>query len=133
MMDFTDRIRDSINSIDELPIKIRKGYLSTDESLVIYPLPGSQVLTEYYDGIKDQQLNYEIAMKSQDGDKIERVLWIISDYLEQLEEITSLNKSFEFNSLAITSKPFINDADEQGWFVFLLDFQVKLTTFKEDK
>lgn len=133
MMDFTDRIKDSINSIGELPIKIRKGYLSTDESLVVYPLPGSQVLTEYYDGIKDQQLNYEIAMKSEDGDRIERVLWLISDHLEQLEDIQSNNKSFEFNSLTITSKPFINNADEQGWFVFLLDFQVKLTTFKGEK
>ncbi len=37
---------------------------------------------------------------------------------------------FEFNNLTITSKPFINDADEQGWFVFLLDFQTKLTTFE---
>ena len=132
-MDFIDRIKESINSIDGLPIKIRKGYLSADESLVIYPLPGGQVITEFYDGIKDQQLNYEIAMKSKDGDKIEKVLWLISDYLEQLEELKSQNETFEFNSLTITSKPFINDADEQGWFVFLLDFQLKLTTFKGEK
>lgn len=133
MMDFTDRVKDLINSIKGLPIKIRKGYLSSKESLVIYSLPGGQVITEYYDGIKDQQLNYEIAMKSQDGDKIEQVLWLISDFLEQLEDVQSSNKSFELNKLSITSKPFINDADEQGWFVFLLDFQVKLTTFKEEK
>ncbi|WP_251867841.1 minor capsid protein [Enterococcus malodoratus] len=132
-MDFIDRIKESINSIDGLPIKIRKGYLSADESLVIYPLPGGQVITEFYDGIKDQQLNYEIAMKSKDGDKIEKVLWLISDYLEQLEELKSQNETFEFNGLTITSKPFINDADEQGWFVFLLDFQAKLTTFKGEK
>ncbi|MGK0607153.1 MULTISPECIES: minor capsid protein [Enterococcus] len=132
-MDFIDRIKESINSSDGLPIKIRKGYLSADESLVIYPLPGGQVIVEFYDGIKDQQLNYEIAMKSKDGNKIEKVLWLISDYLEQLEELKSQNETFEFNSLTITSKPFINDADEQGWFVFLLDFQVKLTTFKGEK
>jgi hypothetical protein len=58
---------------------------------------------------------------------------LISDYLEQLEEITSSNNSFEFNNLTISSKPFINDADEQGWFVFLLNLQVKLTTFKGEK
>lgn len=132
-MDFIDRIKESINSIDGLPIKIRKGYLSADESLVIYPLPGGQVITEFYDGIKDQQLNYEIAMKSKDGDKIEKVLWLISDYLEQIEELKSQNETFEFNNLTITSKPFINDADEQGWFVFLLNFQVKLTTYKGEK
>lgn len=132
-MDFINRIKDSINLIEGLPLKIRKGYLSESESLVIYPLPGGQVLTEFYDGIKDQQLNYEIAMKSKNGGKIEKVLWLISDYLEQLEELKSQNETFEFNNLTITSKPFINAADEQGWFVFLLDFQVKLTTFKGEK
>lgn len=133
MMDFTDRIKDSINSIEGLPIKIRKGYLSNKESLVLYSLPGGQVVEEYYDGVKDQQLNFEIAMKSKEGDKIERALWLISDFLEELEDVKSNNESFEFNNLTITSKPFINDADEQGYFVFLLDFQVKLTTFKEEK
>lgn len=129
-MDFIDRIKDAINTIDGLPTPIKKGYLSEKESLVIYPLPGSQVVTEYYDGIKDQEINYEIAMKSKNGDRIEQSLWLISDYLEQLQEVHSTNKSFEFNRLTITSKPFINDADEKGWFVFLLDFQAKLTTFE---
>ena len=129
-MDFTDRIKDKINSIPELPLKIKKGYLSAEESLVIYPLPGGQNLLEYYDGIKDVQLNFEIAMKSKDGSKVEQTLWLISDMLERVEDVTSSNKSFEFDDLTITSKPFINDADEQGWFVFLLDFQTKLTTFE---
>ncbi len=132
-MDFIDRIKDKINSIPELPLKMKKGYLSPEESLVIYPLPGGQNLAEYYDGIKDVQLNFEIAMKSKDGSKIEQTLWLISDMLERVEVVTSSNKSFEFDDLTITSKPFINDADEQCWFVFLLDFQTKLTTFKEDK
>ncbi|EON3036598.1 minor capsid protein [Enterococcus faecium] len=129
-MDFIDRIKDKINSIPELPLKIKKGYLSAEESLVIYPLPGGQSLVEYYDGIKDVQLNFEIAMKSKDGSKVEQTLWLISDMLERVEDITSSNKSFEYDDLTITSKPFINDADEQGWFVFLLDFQTKLTTFE---
>ncbi|EOD6242256.1 minor capsid protein [Enterococcus faecium] len=129
-MDFIDRIKDKINSIPELPLKIKKGYLSAEESLVIYPLPGGQPITEYYDGVKDVQLNYEIAMKSKDGHRIEQTLWLISDSLERVSDVASSDGSFEFNNLTITSKPFINDADEQGWFVFLLDFQTKLTIFE---
>lgn len=129
-MDFIDRIKDKINSIPKLPLKMKKGYLSADESLVIYPLPGGQPITEYYNGIKDVQLNYEIAMKSKDGSKIEQTLWLISGMLERVEDVASSDDTFEFNNLTITSKPFINDADEQGWFVFLLDFQTKLTTFE---
>ncbi|HFE9852685.1 TPA: minor capsid protein [Enterococcus faecalis] len=132
-MDFLDCLNKKINQSPNLPLNIRKGYLSAVESLVIYPLPGGKVDVEYYDGIKDELLNYEIAMKSKDGGKIERTLWLLSDVLENIEELSSKNGSFEYNNLTITNRPFINEADEQGWFVFLLDFQAKLTTFKGEK
>ncbi|MFD1899242.1 minor capsid protein [Enterococcus termitis] len=131
-MDFIDQLKNKINSIPNMPIQLRKGYLTTDESLVIYPLPGGQVSREYYDGTKDELLNYELAMRSNDGNKIEQTLWLISDYIERIETIESQDQSFEFNSLRVTSKPFINEANEQNWFIFLLDFQVSLTTFKEE-
>lgn len=129
-MDFLDCLNEKINQIPNLTLNIRKGYLSSVESLVIYPLPGGKVDVEYYDGIKDELLNYEIAMKSKDGSKIEQTLWLLSDVLENIEELSSKDGSFEYNNLTITNRPFINEADEQGWFVFLLDFQTKLTTFE---
>lgn len=131
-MDFIDRLKDKINAIPNIPIQLRKGYLTTDESLVIYPLPGGQVSSEYYDGTKDELLNYELAMRSNDGNKIEQTLWLISDYIERIETIESKDQSFEFISLRVTSKPFISEADEQNWIVFLLGIQVSLTTFKEE-
>lgn len=132
-MDFIDRLKDEINSVPNLPLRLTKGYLTDKESLVLYPLPGGQVTQEFYDGIKDQELNYEIAMKSKDGDKTETTLWLISDFVENIKKITSSDNSFEFNGLIITSKPFINQADEQGWFVFLFDLQANLTTFEGEK
>lgn len=127
-MDFVDRLKDSINSIPKLPIKVKKGYLSEKESLVLYPLPGGRVLQMYYDGSKNQQLNFEIAMKSKEGNKIEQTLWMIADYLEDIEEIESEDHSFEFDSLSIANKPYVSEADEKGWFVFLLDVQANMTT-----
>ena len=126
-MDFIERIKDSVNSIDNLPIQLRIGYLGTDESLVIYPLPGSATTKEYMDGAKDVDMNYEIAMKSKDGDKLQRVLWLISEHLDKVKSVISQDDSFTFNKLTITSKPFINQYDEQGWLVFLLDFTANIT------
>ena len=134
-MDFIERIKDSVNSIDELPInsnddlpiQLRIGYLGTDESLVIYPLPGSATTKEYMDGAKDVDMNYEIAMKSKDGDKLQQVLWLISEHLDKVKSVISQDDSFTFNKLTITSKPFINQYDEQGWLVFLLDFTANIT------
>ncbi|GGB26837.1 putative minor capsid protein, phage associated [Lentibacillus populi] len=131
-MDFIDRLCDRINEMPGLPTECKLGYLGTDESLVLYPLPGSRVTQEYMDGTKDWQMNCEIAMKSKLQSKISHTLWTVQNELENLEELESEDNSFEFEELIITNKPFINGADEQGWFVFLLDVQAKITVFKED-
>lgn len=117
----------------QLPVRCKMGYLDSGESFVIYPLPGSQVIQEYMDGTTDQQLNYEIAMQSKFQSKIHDTLWLVQNELEKLAELESHNNSFEFDKLTITNKPFINQIDDQGWFVFLVDIQAKITVFKGDK
>ncbi|MCT1904117.1 minor capsid protein [Oceanobacillus sojae] len=129
-MDFLERLTDAVNSIDGLPIRCEPGYLKTDESFVVYPIPGSRVTQEFHDGTKDQQLNYEFAMKSKIPGNIHNTLWVVQNALEEIENIESNNGSFKFDELIITNKPFINQSDSQGWFVFLLDIQAKITTFK---
>ncbi|MCM3618750.1 minor capsid protein [Sutcliffiella horikoshii] len=132
-MDFMERLRDKINAIPQLPIDCKLGYLGAGESLVVYPLPGSRVVQEYMNGTKDWQLNYEIAMKSKQQSEINQTLWSIQTELESLTELFSHNKSFQFESIVVTNKPFINQINDQGWYVFLLDIQATITIFKEDK
>ena len=129
-MDFVERLKDKINAIPNLPATCRVGYLGAEESLVIYPMPGSRVVTEFMDGVTEQNLNFEIAMKSKLQSKIHDALWLIQTELEKLNNLESSNNSFEFEELLITNKPFINQIDKQGWFVFLLDIQAKITVFK---
>lgn len=131
-MDFIERLQDKINEMPGLPVQCRMGYLGADESFVVYPLPGSKVAQEYMDGTSDQQLNFEFAMKSKSQSKIHATLWLVQNELEGLDELTSKDGSFEFDELIITNKPFINQIDDQGWFVFLLDVQAKITVFKEE-
>lgn len=128
-MDFLDRLNDSINSIPNLPVKIKKGYLSEKESLAIYSLPGGRVTQRFYDGSKEETLNYEIGMKSEDGVKVETTLREISDFIENLAELKSKNGSFSFMNISIASKPFIGPTETQDWFVFLLEIQAKIITY----
>ncbi len=132
-MDFMERLCDEINDTPRLPVVCKLGYLGADESLVLYPLPGSKVVQEFMDGTSDQQLNYEIAMKSKSQNKINSTLWVIQNELEKLKVLVSQDDSFKFDELIITNKPFINQIDEQGWFVFLLDVQANITVYKEEK
>lgn len=131
-MDFMERLQDKVNEMPGLPIQCRLGYLGATESFVLYPLPGSCIVAEYMDGTSDQQLNFEFAMKSQSQNKIHTTLWTVQTELEKLKELHSKDGSFEFEELIITNKPFINKIDEQGWFVFLLDVQAKITVYKEE-
>lgn len=131
-MDFIERLTERVNEIPSIPINCRIGYLDTSESFVVYPLPGSRTVTEYMDGTKDQQLNFEFAMKSKSQSKIHATLWLVQNVLDDLEVIESQDNSFEFNNLIITNKPFINNADDQGFFTFLLDVQAQITILKGD-
>lgn len=131
-MDFLERLSDRINQIDGLPVPCEPGYLGANESLGVYPIPGSQDIAVYMDGTKDVRLMYEIAMKSKIQGRIHSTLWLIQNELDSLQELKSHDNSFKFISINITNKPFINQADEQGWFVFLLNIEANITILKGD-
>lgn len=132
-MDFMERLKDNINSLPDLPMKLMLGYLTAKDSLVLYALPGGQVIREYYDGVKDQTLNYEVGIKTKDQQKANATLWQIQTHLEQVEELISNDSSFQFQKLSVSNKPFLSDQDEQGFFVYLLDITADLTTLKNQE
>src|SRR5690625_7499655 len=131
-MDFLERLADRINEIDGLPIPCEPGYLGAYESLGVYPIPGSQDVRVYMDGTKDVRLMYEIAMKSRIQGRIHSTLWLIQNELDNLQELKSHDNSFKFNSINIKNKPFINQADQKGFFIFLLNIQANITILKGD-
>lgn len=131
-MDFMERLNDQINSIEGLPINSRLGYLGTEESLVLYPLPGSRPIAYYMDGTKDEQLNYEISMKSKSQNKINTTLWLVARTLERVKTIKSQDGSFEFQGLTLTNMPYVNEADEQGWYTFNLNVQATITNKEKE-
>lgn len=125
-----DVLCDKINDMTPRPpVVCQLGYLGVAESLVLYPLPGGKVVQEFMDGTSDQQLIYEIAMKSKSHQNINNTLWTIQNELEKLETLDSEDGSFKFDELIITNKPFINQINDQGWFVFLLNVQANITVF----
>lgn len=129
-MDLIERLKDSVNTIDGLPVRCLLGYLKPEESFVVYPLPGSKVVRRYYDGIKDQVLNFEFAMKSKDQQKIHQTLWATQSFLEDLEELSSKDGSFDFDGITVTNKPFITNLDDTGYYIFNLDVAIAVTSYK---
>ncbi|HGC7194096.1 TPA: minor capsid protein [Streptococcus agalactiae] len=118
--DFSEVLRDFINTLS-LPLTCRLDYLSEVEGLVLYPLPGGKVEKEYMNGKQDISLVFEVAIKTTDHQKTSSILWAINSALADFNlELPSQNNSYQFRGLEV-SQPFLNDRDDQGFYVYMLD------------
>lgn len=123
--DFSEVLRDFINTLG-LTLTCRLDYLSETESLVLYPLPGGKVEKEYMNGKQDISLVFEVAIKTTDHQKTSAILWAINYALADFNlELPSQNNSYQFRGLEV-SQPFLNDRDDQGFYVYMLDITAKL-------
>lgn len=108
------------------------GPLDRVDSLSLYALPGGRTIQEYYDGAKDKLLNYEISIKTMDQRDALEILDKIANSIENTKDIKSLNNSYEFQNITISSESYYRDQDEQGFYYYQLTFQSKITIYKED-
>lgn len=123
--DFSDVLKDFLAGLG-LPLTPRLGYLNEGEDLVIYALPGGKVEDEDMAGTQILSLPYEIAIKSKDQQKANAILWKINTELSKIGfELPSSNNSYTFLALTVET-PSLNDADEQGFYIYLLDLQARL-------
>nr|DAN10246.1 MAG TPA: Minor capsid protein [Caudoviricetes sp.] len=123
--DFSTVLLNHIKKLN-LAILARLDYLGEHEDLVIYPLPGGKVEAEDMAGTQTVSLPFEIAIKSQDQSLTNATLWLINTSLSQLDlDLPSLNQSYEFLGLEV-AKPFLNDLDEQGFYIYQLDITASL-------
>lgn len=123
--DFSDVLKDFLVGLG-LPLTPRLDYLNESEDLVIYALPGGKVEDEDMAGTQILSLPFEIAIKSKDQQKANAILWKINTELSKIGiELPSLNNSYTFLALTVET-PSLNDADEQGFYIYLLDLQARL-------
>ena len=123
--DFAEVLLEHIKGIQEkIPSKL--GYLAEKEGLVIYPLPGGNVVDEDMAGTQIVDLPFEIAIKSKDQKLIDNTLWQINTALSKIGlELPSQNNSYNYLGLEV-KKPYLNELDEQGFYTYLLDVTASL-------
>ena len=125
--DFSEVLLEHIKSVQS-KIPSALGYLDEKEGLVIYPLPGGKVEDEDMAGVQTVSLPFEIAIKSRDQVLNNTILWQINAALSKMDlDLPSKNESYNFLGLAV-DKPYLNDLDEQGFYIYMLDVTAKLET-----
>jgi hypothetical protein len=129
--DFSEVLLEHIKSVQS-KIPSALGYLDEKEGLVIYPLPGGKVEGEDMAGVQTVSLPFEIAIKSRDQVLNNTILWQINAALSKMDlDLPSKNGSYNFLGLAV-DKPYLNDLDEQGFYIYLLDVTASLEIEREE-
>lgn len=123
--DFSEILLEHIKRV-QTQIPSKHGYLDEKEGLVIYPLPGGNVVEEDMAGTQIVDLPFEIAIKSKDQKLIDNTLWQINTALSKIGlELPSKNNSYNYLGLEV-KKPYLNELDEQGFYTYLLDVTANL-------
>ena len=134
-MDLTDRVQDAILALN-LPVDITQGYLSGKEEpeIKLYSLPGSTVLEADFAGNRTEKYNFEIAMRAQDQEQVNQVLYEIAKFISSDDfKPESQDHSFEFDSADIAGFPHITSVDVQGNAIYVLDFTITVDVMKGEK
>lgn len=127
-MDLADQIQDKINALD-LGITVDQGYLTGKQAteIVLYSLPGGTVVEEDFAGNKTERYMFEVAMRSQDQELINRTLFKIAELINDPGfTLTSNDDSFHFTDIEMSGFPHVVSIDVEGFAVYSLDFAVTI-------
>lgn len=129
-LDFEDRVADYIDAL-EVGIPLFYDTTTEDESTSLTRLPGGRTIQEYYDGIKDKQLQFELTIKARRERRTEIVsaLSRITDSLSDLEDLPSENNSYDFQKIDVGNEIYFSEAKTDGFIYFKAQFQPTLTIY----
>ena len=127
-LDFLVQLNQKINSFG-LFAQSTIGLLGPGESISIMVMPGGDE-TEYFDGSRDKSFNVQINAKSKNQMNCFNALTTIYQTLETMDDLPSENGSYDFQKITTQSLPSLLEQDEQGFFVYVLSIEAKITIYK---
>lgn len=132
-MDFEDRLADYIDTLD-VGLKLVYDYTNSDESMSIARLPGGQITQEYFDGTVDKELLFEIEAKVKPENRIlaMNALYRLTESLNDLVTLPSLDGSFDFIRIRVTNEIFFSEATTGGFNFYRINIKPELTIHKKE-
>lgn len=126
-MDLQERLADYIDSL-KVGIELYNEFNSEENSISLYSIVGGRTIQEYMDGSKNKDLNYELQVKVRldDRDLGFNALSKICNKLENLKELNSLDNSFKFKHIRVSSDPYFMEAGTDNYIYYRFTFTVNL-------
>ncbi|MGX6979118.1 phage tail terminator protein [Vagococcus elongatus] len=104
----------------------KTGIVSETDSIATSLLPGSRTVVKYYDGTEEKQINVEVMIKTKSIKRAIQDLNTISEFVEELKNLESNNRSFQFIKFINSSEPFHKAQDEKGYWLFSFNTQAQI-------
>jgi hypothetical protein len=107
------------------------GVVPANGKLSLQMDPGSKAIQTYFNGNQDMAVNFELALNSDSYETARATLNPIADALTNLKEdgVLSVDGSFEFDHIEITSTPFNQLTDNTGNIYWVATFTAFVTKF----
>ncbi|MCW6681611.1 minor capsid protein [Aerococcaceae bacterium NML160702] len=123
-LDFMERLRDEVKKIvKDLPLGI--GTLGERDSVAIVNMPGGEEVM-YMSRKREKTYNISVLMKHKKDSECFNVLTAVYQHVENLQDLTSLNDSYEFVSALTVNLPSKQGYDEKGYQVWAVDFAINI-------
>lgn len=123
-IDFIERIVERLNDYDLFaPVEI--GLLESEESLSVTPMPGGVEQT-FYSGTKTKTQLFQVSASSQNQKTAFDTLSRISQILDNIEPVESVNGSYEFLGISEVTSPSLISVVNNKQFLYQMRFSVDM-------
>jgi len=115
-LDFLERLKEFLESLDTFVDHIAVGVLSDGNSIAFRPIP-AQPPIKYLDGRKSLSYGFQVLVRHSDQLKAIQTIESISQTLDDLPKgaIKSENNSFAFLFCSISTPTNYVEQDSSGW------------------
>lgn len=127
MLDLLDSLISDLENNDKLKLftSITPDYLSDGEAISLSFTPNNSS-TEYLDKSKVHDVYFQLKVKSIDQRKVINTSFDILDYILKMENLISIDDTFEFVSTGEYVNPTLAYMTEQQEFVYSTMFYVSI-------
>jgi hypothetical protein len=111
------------------PVQI--GKFTDEDSLVIIPADGSNIIQTYMDGTKDKRMTFDIAIKSKSQENAFNMLNnVINNIADASNFLDEENEQFTLLNIAVEQMPYFAPEQEIGYFIYNSKIVVNITQAK---
>ena len=113
----------------ELDYKVNIGIFDDEESLIIVPIEGSQIIHEYMNGSADIRLPFEIKIKSKNQEKAFNTLSDVMSHLRNIGDFLAEDekKDHTLLNVVVDQIPTFVGKEEDGYFYYNAKVTVDLS------